>query len=107
MGSAGVWPDAANGKARDRARTAPVIRLRQHGCVPLVPLSNDTVIEILVPLFTLTPSPLAFGPLWLGSRLGGHPVMRQKFADPHDGMVRDAGENVLEPGGGIDSHAQT
>jgi hypothetical protein len=31
--------------------------------------------------------------------------MRQKPAGPRDGMVRDARENVLEPGEGIDSHA--
>ena len=31
--------------------------------------------------------------------------MRQKFGDAVDGMVGDAGEDVLEPGEGVDIHA--
>ena len=39
--------------------------------------------------------------------LGGSPVVRQKFGKSRNGMICDAGENILEPGERIDSDALT
>src|ERR1035441_1038041 len=47
------------------------------------------------------------GGLGVNSSLGGYPVVRQKFAESGDGMVRDARENVLEPGERIDADSLT
>ena len=39
--------------------------------------------------------------------LDGSPVVWEKFGEPGNGMVRDAGQNVLEPDEWIDSDALT